>query len=175
MSGAGDARHVVLMGLMGSGKSTVGSALARRLGRSFSDSDVEIEAATGLTVRELAEREGVDGMHDREARHLLDALASAEPKVIAAAASTIERDDCRAALRSADALVVYIDVATDVLVQRFASRSHRPQFGLPVEELLAGQRTRRGPLFEAAASLVVDGADADVDRLVATVERALCV
>lgn len=170
---SGVERPVVLMGLMGSGKSTVGAALAERLGRSFSDSDVAIEATTGLTVRELAEREGVDGMHDREARHLLDALASPTPLVIAAAASTIERDDCVAALQAADAFVVYIEVGTDVLVQRFASRAHRPQFGLPVEELLAAQRARRGPLFRAAASLVLDGTTATVDELAAGVIDAL--
>ena len=53
-------RHIVITGLMGSGKTTVGRALAHTLGRTWRDSDAEIEADTGLTVRELRDREGVD-------------------------------------------------------------------------------------------------------------------
>ena len=60
-------RHIVIAGLMGAGKSTTGRALAERLGRVWRDSDAEIEAATGRTVRELRDAEGVDAMHAREA------------------------------------------------------------------------------------------------------------
>ena len=67
-------RHIVIAGLMGAGKSTTGRALAERLGRVWHDSDAEIEAATGRTVRELRDAEGVDAMHAREAAQLLVAL-----------------------------------------------------------------------------------------------------
>ena len=68
-------RHVVLVGLMGAGKTTVGRRLAARLGWPWHDSDADIEAATGMTVRELRDRDGVDAMHDLEAAQLLQALA----------------------------------------------------------------------------------------------------
>jgi shikimate kinase len=92
----GRPRHVVVVGLMGSGKTVVGRRLAASLGRPWRDSDREIEAATGLTVRQLRDRDGVDAMHALEARHLLEARA-AEPSVINAAASTIDVPGCRAA------------------------------------------------------------------------------
>ncbi len=78
------ARHVVIIGLMGAGKTSVGRRLAERLGRTWRDSDADIEAATGATVRELRDREGVDAMHARESAQLLDALATTEPSVISA-------------------------------------------------------------------------------------------
>src|SRR5215208_4289943 len=77
--------HVVVVGLMGSGKTTVGRALADRLGWPFRDSDPEIQAVTGRTVRELRDDLGVDAMHDLEADQLLDALAAPGPAVVAPA------------------------------------------------------------------------------------------
>ncbi|HEY4752428.1 MAG TPA: shikimate kinase, partial [Candidatus Limnocylindrales bacterium] len=72
-----DVRHVVLLGTMGSGKTTVGRLLAERLGRPLRDSDPEIEAATGYTAREIRDRDGPDALHDLEARLLLSTLALA--------------------------------------------------------------------------------------------------
>jgi hypothetical protein len=71
-------RHVAVVGLMGSGKSTIGRRLAASLGWPMRDSDVEIEAARGRTVRQLRDELGVDGLHEIEAGQLLAALA-AEP------------------------------------------------------------------------------------------------
>ena len=66
--------HIVLVGLMGSGKSTVAAALAAALGVPLRDSDADIERDTGLTGRDIAARDGIDALHALEARHLLDAL-----------------------------------------------------------------------------------------------------
>ena len=70
------ARHIVLVGLMASGKTTVGRLLAEALGVPFSDSDTAIELERGTTVKELADEIGVDEMHELEAAHLLTALAA---------------------------------------------------------------------------------------------------
>lgn len=146
-------RHLVVLGLMASGKTALATVLAQRLDRPLHDSDADIEAATGRTVRELAAADGPEAMHEREAAHLLDALAAEPPAVIAAAASTVDRGECRRAM--GNALVVWLDVPTDVLAARFASRPHRPDFGRPVAELLREQHARRGPLFEAVADVVL--------------------
>ena len=70
-------RHVALVGLMASGKTTVGRGLAEALDWPFSDSDASIERERGTTVRALADEVGVDAMHELEGAHLLQALAAA--------------------------------------------------------------------------------------------------
>jgi shikimate kinase len=100
MSAAAPARHLVLIGLMGTGKTTLGRLAAARLGWPLSDSDAEIQAREGASVRELQERWGAGGLHRLEATILLEALARPEPSVICAAASTIDDERCRAALRA---------------------------------------------------------------------------
>jgi shikimate kinase len=139
--------HVVLVGLMGAGKTTVGRALAERLGLPFSDSDRVIEAEQGRTVRELADELGTDGMHALEKAHLLGALAQPGPSVIAAAASTIDDPECRAALVAPGVRVVWLRASADELAGRFDRRRHRPRFGRDPRGLLAEQAAEREPLF----------------------------
>ncbi len=148
---------MVVVGLMGSGKTVVGRRLAALLGRPWRDSDREIEAATGLTVRELRDRDGVEPMHALEARQLLDALAAPEPSVISAAASTVEVPDCRAALTTPDVTVVWLRAWPATLAKRFVARDqHRPEFGSSPEVFLAEQAARRNPLFASLHPIAVD-------------------
>jgi len=150
-------RHVVVIGLMGSGKSSVGRRLARQLGWVWHDSDRDIKALTGLTVRQLRDRDGVEAMHDREARQLLDALAGPAPSVISAAASTIEVDACRQAMASPDVALVWLRASPRNLARRFASADeHRPEFGSSPEAFLTEQATRRHPLFASLDPIVID-------------------
>lgn len=144
---------IVVMGLMGSGKSTLATALAEALDLTMVDSDVDIERAEGRTASEIAKADGADALHELEAQQLLDRLAG-PPAVLAAAASTIEVPRCRDALR--EAFVVWIDTDTDVLVERFASGPHRPNFSTVVD-MLREQALRRRPLFAEVADVVVDG------------------
>jgi shikimate kinase len=148
-----DPRHVVVAGLMGSGKTTLGSALATRLARPFVDSDQAIEASHGLNAREIEARDGLDRLHELEAEELLAALASAQPSVIAAAASTIEVPAARQAMSDPDVFVLWLRGSPEVLAARSAAGRHRPSG--PLAEL-ADQVTRRGPLFEQVADAVVD-------------------
>ncbi len=167
-------RHCVLVGLMGAGKSTVGSALAARLGWSFLDSDVEIQAATGRTVRELRDDIGVDAMHALEAEQLLRALASPEPAVIGAAASVVDVPACLEALRDPTVFVVWLQADPAVLAERFESADdHRPAYGESTEGFLAQQLARRGAAFESVADIAVSVGSRPPDEVVALVVEAL--
>jgi shikimate kinase len=140
-------KPVVVIGLMGSGKTTAGRLIAEYLGLPFSDSDSYLQERHGYTAARIAAREGADELHAYEAEHVLSELAG-EPKVIAAAASTIEDPRVRAALRGA--FVLWVDADDDVLTERMHSSTHRPGF------LPADMRARREPYFREVANLVCD-------------------
>ncbi len=167
-------RHIVITGLMGAGKTSVGRAIAGRLGRTWRDSDADIEASTGLTVRELRDREGVDAMHDREYAQLLDALASPEPNVISAAARVIDDAQCRAAMDDPAVMVIWLRAEPEVLATRFASADdHRPVYGDSVAAFLADQAARREPLAAGIGALMVEIGHLTQDEVIEQVAEAL--
>jgi shikimate kinase len=158
---------------MGAGKTTVGRRLSTRLGWSWHDSDAEIEAATGLTVRELRDRDGVEAMHDLEAAQLLRALADPGPSVISAAASVVDSEPCRVALAGPDLAVVWLRGSVGVLATRFPAGDHRPAYGASPRAFLEEQATRREPLLQALDPIVIDVDDIDPDQAVARAIEAL--
>ncbi len=167
-------RHIVFVGLMGAGKTVIGRRVARRLGRPLRDSDHDLQAATGLTVRELRDRDGVESMHALEASQLLDALAESQPSVIAAAASTIDVAECRAALAGPDVAVVWLRAEPEVLARRFDSPTrHRPEYGASREDFLRDQAARRGPLLASVDPVVIDVDTIGPDEAAEQVLRAL--
>jgi shikimate kinase len=166
-------RHVVIVGLMGAGKTTVGSPLADRLGWPLIDSDVVLERKLGQTVREWRERMGTKSLHALEAQQLRDALAAPARSVIAPAASTIDDAGCRAALMAPDILVVWLRADAATLAARFAEQGHRPAYGPDPARFLADQEAARDPDFAAVADLVVDTDDRPVAEVVAEISRRL--
>lgn len=147
---------IVVMGLMGAGKTTVGRLLAEALGWPLDDSDASIEAREGRTVKELRFALGVDGMHALEARHLLDALAAPRPRVVTPAAFTIEVPACRAALVGPGVATAWLTATPATLAARFFAQGHRPAYGDDPETFLGEQLARRAPLFRSVRPLEVD-------------------
>jgi len=148
--------HVVLVGLMGSGKTTVGAALAAAIGVPFRDSDADIERDTGLTARQLAARDGIDALHEREARHLLDALGQPGTTVIAAAASTLDDPVCRSRLRAPRQLVVWLRASPAAIAARLRPDDHRPDLGADLRDVIRRQATRRTPALREVADITLD-------------------
>jgi shikimate kinase len=170
--------HIVLVGLMASGKTTVGELLARRLDRPFLDNDVMLERRTGRTARDIADRQGGDVLHQIEEEVLVDALrATAEPAVIAAAAAAVLGPAAGAAL--AGSFVVYLRATAVALAERVEVRAqdddHRPFVAGDALALFQAQMTARDMRFVSLATLVVDAtrAPADlVDEISAALARA---
>lgn len=171
------------MGLMGAGKTSVASGLAARWGRPLLDSDADLQVAHGVTANELALAIGADGLHALEGAHLLDALRRRPVGVVAAAASTVDRADCRRALVD-DAVVVWLDGPPGVLAGRQAVGGHRPQYADDVVGMLRDMDARRRGHFEEVADVVVrlpdeptpgdvDARAAAITQLVDEVEMAI--
>jgi shikimate kinase len=162
-------RHLVLVGLMGVGKTTVGAVIAQRLHRSLFDSDLTIEAATSRTVKEILAEGGVAELRRHEAHALFDALAEDEPGVIAAAAGVVLDDEHRDALKLADADVVWLTADPVVLAPRTAGREHRPWLDDDPVGTLRRMEREREPLYRDVADRVVaiDGLTPDeiADRI----------
>lgn len=116
--------RVALVGMMGVGKTTTGSALAAHLGWVLCDSDEQIEARTGASGAVLAARNGVAALHDLEARVFLEAADTNEPTVVCAAASVVDSPRCLAVLPRFT-LVVWLEAPVDVLAERSRVGSHR--------------------------------------------------
>jgi shikimate kinase len=169
--GAG-ARHVALVGAMGSGKTTVGRRVADALRRPFLDNDVLLERATGLSPAALATRDGIDALHRAEASIVLDALATEPPAVIAAAASTITDADVRLALHTR-AWVALLRADRATLAARLPESPDRPFLAADADRLVAEQAGERDPWFAEVADGTFQTGGADVDPVVDALLRAL--
>jgi shikimate kinase len=162
--------HWVLVGLMGSGKTTVGRALAARTGRALIDNDQQLLATTGQTARQLADSLGSEALHDLERAALVTALDHPVPAIITAAASVVE-DAAVRALLGRRALVAWLDVDPAVSAQRVGAQHHRP-LGADAARVLQEQAEDRAALFAEVADVVVM-ADRDVDELADEILGAL--
>ena len=118
-------RPVVLVGLMGVGKSTVGRRLARRLGLPFVDSDAEIEDAAGYPAAEIFERFGERDFRDGE-RRLVARLVEGEIRVIATGGGAYVDPNTRRLLNER-AITIWLDAPVDILAERTARRDTRAQ------------------------------------------------
>lgn len=164
-SAEGSGGHIVLIGMMGAGKTTVGSRLARALDRPFVDSDVQVEQRTARTVREIFETDGEPAYRVLEAEVLAEALASEEPAVIAAAGGTILDPSNRERMRQCGT-VVFLDAQPGDLVGRVGGQDHRPLLRDDPAGVLAEMERARRPLYESTAEHVVDVSSRGPDDIV---------
>ncbi|MGI8491983.1 MAG: shikimate kinase [Acidimicrobiales bacterium] len=152
--------RVVLIGMMGSGKSTVGSLLAERLGWPYLDSDAEILRSTGNTVPEIWRQRGEAAFRAEEARVLAEAAASDAPAVISCGGGTVLDPDNRRRIREAG-LVVWLRAEPTALGQRVGDGEGRPLLDARASrESAAASLVRlaeeRTPLYAELAEVVID-------------------
>lgn len=150
------ARNIILVGLMGSGKTTVGKALARKLGVPFVDSDHEIEARTGVRIPTIFEVEGEAGFRRREAQVIAE-LCAQDGIVIATGGGAVMDPENRRVMRQG-AWVVYLDVPVRLLFERTRHDDNRPLLKVadPMAKL-ESLRALRDPLYREVADFVLDG------------------
>ena len=168
-------RPVVLVGLMGVGKSTVGRRLARRLGLPFVDSDAEIEDASGFPAAEVFERYGERDFRDGE-RRLVARLVEGDVRVIATGGGAFVDPNTRKLLNQR-AITVWLDAPIDILAERTSRRDTRAQLrnGNPKAVLSRLAAERRESYAQAHIHVKSgDGAHKDVvDAIIHALEEHL--
>lgn len=157
--------NIFFVGLMGAGKTTVGRAVARRLQRSFIDSDLEIEARTGARIPVIWELEGEAGFRQREA-NVIDELSQKSGIVLATGGGAVLRPDNREHLKNRG-IVIYLRANPHDLWQRTRRDKNRPllQTEDPRGKLEALFQTR-DPLYHECAHFVVETGRPTVNALV---------
>ncbi|MCZ6763712.1 MAG: shikimate kinase [Alphaproteobacteria bacterium] len=165
--------QIVMVGLMGAGKSAIGRRLAARLGLPFVDADAEIEAAAGRTISEIFRAHGEEAFRQGE-RAVITRLLDSGPKVLATGGGAFMDDEIRALIEE-KAVSVWLKADLDVLVTRTSRRKHRPilREGDP-REILGRLIDERYPVY-AHADLTVQSTDGPpeetVDRVLAGLKR----
>lgn len=161
-------RPIVMIGMMGAGKSAIGRRLAQRLGLPFVDADAEIERAAGCTIEEIFEKHGEAVFRDGE-RRVIARLLDGPVGVIAAGGGAFMDPETRARIRTR-AITVWLMADLDTLVERVSRRGHRPLLknGDP-REILSRLIAVRHPVY-AEADITVETGDAPT---AATVERVI--
>ncbi len=160
--------RVALVGMMGSGKSTIGRRLAASTGWPYVDNDELVVRAEGASARRIAARDGERDLRDAEAMALETGLEEPAPCVIGVAAGTVLDLRNRQLLRDR-ALVVWLDAEPATLARRAAGAPHRPWLDGDAERWMQHTLEARRPLYAEVADHRVDTAAASPDQAVASI------
>ena len=165
-------RAVVLVGMMGSRKSSVGRRLANRLGMSFLDADTEIETAAGMTIPEIFAQRGEAEFRDGERRVISRILVTQAPLVLATGGGAFMNAETRARVKELG-VSVWLKAEPDVLMRRVRKRSNRPllQTADP-EATLRAMLAQREPVY-ALADLTIQSRDEPHEVIVGDIVAAL--
>ncbi|ATU73507.1 3-dehydroquinate synthase [Komagataeibacter rhaeticus] len=168
---AGCGRTIVLVGLMGAGKTTIGRILATTLGLPFVDSDEEIERAAGCSIADLFQKYGEPEFRRGE-RLVIRRLLSGPPVVLATGGGAFMDQRTRASVRE-QAVSIWLRCPLPLLVQRVAERTHRPLLNTASPHAVLADFMRiRHPVY-AEADIIVDCGDDNVEHSADHVLQAL--
>jgi shikimate kinase len=156
--------RVLLMGMMGAGKTSVGRALAARTGWSYRDNDEIVAEVVGVPTHELLERDGLDALRAAESRALTRVIETDPPLIAGVAGGVVESPANRERLASPDAFVVYLHAPIEVLVERVGSGLGRPWLQPDPEKAMRRLYEGREPLYREVADLVVDTQHGDAEQ-----------
>jgi shikimate kinase len=164
--------NFILIGLMGSGKTTVGRLLAQRLGKTFVDSDHEIEKKTGVSIRTIFDLEGEARFRERERQVILE-LSQRRDIVLATGGGAILSAENRKAL-AASGVVIYLTTTVDEILARTRRDTSRPLLQQANrKEVLEALLVARDPLYREIAQITTASRQSSVQAFVKQLEKKL--
>ena len=166
-------RTVVLVGMMGSGKTAIGRALAQVLDVPYVDSDAEIETAANATIAEVFERSGEPFFRDREAE-VIARLLQSEPCILSTGGGAYLAERNRAAI-SEHGVAIWLDADLDLLWERVRHKDTRPLLRTPdPRATLADLFKERGPIYAMADLRAVADPAFSIEEMTQEVLHVLC-
>lgn len=166
------AERVLLVGMMGVGKTTVGQALAHRLGAAYFDSDRQVERRTGLTVPEIFAERGEAAFRAEEREALVEAIGSEGPVVVSVAGGAVLDAENRRMVREGGT-VVWLRADVETLAARVGAGAGRPLLGDDPAAALAQLYEVRRPVYAEVADVVVDVDDLTPEEAVERILAAI--
>lgn len=165
-------RPLVLVGLMGAGKSSIGRRLAQRFGVPFADADTEIEKAAGRTIPEIFEAFGEEEFRNGERRVIRRLIESGGPRVLATGGGAFMADDTRALIKECGTSL-WLKADFETLFERVSKRSNRPLLKTAdPKATLRDLMARRYPIY-AEADIVVETRRVPIEETVDNVYHAI--
>lgn len=171
-SGESRVSCLILIGMMGAGKTTVGKELARRHKVRFADCDHEIVARTGVSIPTIFEIEGEAGFRRRETQ-MIDELTRESDIVIATGGGVVTTPANRALMHERG-IVIYLNVPPQILYERTRHDRNRPLLQVPnPRERIENLYRERDPLYRSVADIIVDGGRGNPGGMVRVIEKAI--
>lgn len=156
--------RILLVGMMGAGKTTTGELVARRLGWDYRDSDADVEELTGCTVPELFARDGEAAFRTAEAKVLSTACTRERPAVISVAGGAVLNENNRKLIRESGT-VVWLRAAPEKLAERVGEGIGRPLLEGDTAEAMVRLAAARAPHYAEVADAVIDVDDLTPDQV----------
>ena len=163
--------NIVLIGFMGSGKSTVGIRLSYRLRRVIEDTDKLIEKKTGRSISDIFARDGEEAFRTMETQLLKELNENANGKIVAVGGGTPVREENRPLLKSLGT-VVYLRIRPESVYERLKGDTTRPLLqGDNPREKIENLMNARKDAYEGSADLIIDVDDLEVNEIVDIIEK----
>ena len=164
---------IILVGMMGAGKTTIGKLLSNQLGFNFRDLDRKIEEKSGVKINTIFEIEGEEGFREREYVALNEALAE-EKVVISTGGGVVVKDINRSLIQKSEAMVVYLKASLDILASRLKNDKTRPMLDKD-NKLLSLQKllSEREPFYENLADFIIDTSQLKTNDVLKTITEKM--
>jgi shikimate kinase len=165
--------NIVLIGFMGSGKSTVGIKLSYRLRRIVEDTDKLIEKKAGRSIADIFATEGEGYFRNLETQTLKKLCQSNTEKILSLGGGTPVREENRPLIKELGT-VVYLRAKPDTIYERLKEDTTRPLLqGEDPQGKIRTMITQRGPLYEIAADCIIDVDGKDFEQIISGIEEAV--